>query len=601
MAAKSTPSRRSPAALRRARERIAALEERVRLLEARSEVLRAAGIGTWDLDLTRDRAVWDGPVEALLGLDEHRPESLTSRLERIRPPDRERARQTVLAAFRRGRAFEVEVPVRTSGGTRIVQSRGRVLPGPDGSPARATGLYWDVTEQRRTEQRARELADHDALTGLANRRFFEEQVEIALRRADREASLVGVLCLDLDHFKQVNEGLGYRTGDALLCATAARLARRVRAGDPLGRLEWPEGTISRMDGDEFSLLLPGLAEPEQAARVARRLLHALAEPFRLEGQEVYVGASIGLALYPVDGRDAPTLLRNANSAMHAAKAGGRNDYRFFAESMNRLAHRRLQVEKAMRRALREEGLALHYQPLVDAKSRRIVAVEALVRLRDSQDNWFGPDEFIPIAEDTGLIVPLGEWVLRQACRQARAWEEAGRPLRLSVNLSSVQIARSGFQHQVAQVLRETGLDPQRLVLEITETAILRDRTLALEALDAICSLGVTVALDDFGTGYSSLTWLRQFPIGCLKIDKTFVRDVGLRPGDAQLTEGIARLARGLGLVVVAEGVETELQAERMTAFGCHTLQGFFFAHPMDAADLAALLAEGDVPLPLERR
>jgi len=594
-----TPSRCTPPALRRARERIATLEERIRALEARSEVLRRAGIGTWELDLTHGKATWDEHMASLLGLGEPSHGSLKARLARVHPDDRRAARRAVRSALRTGGPFEVELRVRTDTGVRVLQTRGQILLGSDGRAERATGVYWDVTEQRNAERRVRDLAEYDSLTGLMNRRSFEEHVELARRRADRDDSLVAVLCLDLDHFQQVNDGLGYRSGDELLSLAAERLAHSVRAGDPLARLERGEGKLSRMGGDEFSLVLPGLRDPEQAERVARRLLHGLAEPFLLEGQEVYVGASIGLALYPADGADAATLLRNADTAMHSAKAEGGNDYRFFAESMNRLARRRLHVEKALRRALREGSLFLEYQPIVDAKTRRTVAVEALVRLRDGQGSLMGPDEFIPIAEDTGLVLPLGEWVLRRACRQARDWATLGSPLRLAVNLSSVQIARPGLRDLVARVLEETGLEPDRLVLEITETAILRDRSRACEVLEGIRSLGVRIALDDFGTGYSSLTWLRRFPIAALKIDKSFVRDVARGAADARLTEGIVRLAQGLGLAVVAEGVETSAQAERLAGFGCDALQGFLFARPMGAEDLGALLAGGGGPLPRE--
>jgi len=571
----------------------------VRALEARSEVLRRAGIGTWELDLAHGEATWDEHMESLLGLAEPSRGSLKARLARVHPEDRRAARRAVRSALRSGGPFEVELRILADTGVRVLHTRGQILLGSDGRPERATGVYWDITEQRAAERRVRSLEEYDPLTGLMNRRSFEEQVDLARRHADRDGSLVAVLCLDLDHFQQINDGLGYRSGDELLHLAAERLAHSVRAGDPLARLDRAQGQLSRMGGDEFSLVLPGLREPEQAERVARRLLHGLAEPFLLEGQEIYVGASIGLALYPADGADAATLLRNADTAMHAAKADGGNDYRFFAESMNRLARRRLHVEKALRRALRDGGLLLEYQPIVDAKTRRTVAVEALVRLRDGQGGRIGPDEFIPIAEDTGLVLPLGEWVLRRACRQARAWAEAGSPLRLAVNLSSVQIARPGLRDLVARVLEETGLEPTCLALEITETAILRDRPRASEVLEGIRSLGVRIALDDFGTGYSSLTWLRRFPIAALKIDKSFVRDVASRAADARLAEGIVRLAQGLGLAVVAEGVETSAQAERLTAFGCDALQGFLFAHPMSAEDLGALLAAGGGPLPGE--
>jgi len=595
---KPTPSRDKSTALQRARERIVTLEEQVRLLETRSEVLRSAGIGTWEIDLARGKAAWDDSMEALLGLDEPSRGSLKAGLARVHPDDRRTAQRAFRSALRARGPFEVEFRICTHDRVRVFHYRGQVLSAADGRPTRATGVYWDVTDQRETERHVQDLAEHDPLTGLMNRRSFEEHVELARRRADRDGALVAVLCLDLDHFKQVNDGLGYRSGDELLNLAAERLAHAVRTGDPLARIGRMDGSLSRMGGDEFSLLLSSLREPEQAERVARRLLHSLAEPFLLEGQEIYLGASIGVALHPADGIDAATLLRNAETAMHAAKAEGGNDYRFFAESMNRVVRRRLHVERALRRALRDGELFVQYQPIVDAKTRRAVAVEALVRLRDGQGSLIGPDEFIPIAEDTGLILPLGEWALRQACRQAQAWGEAGSPVRLAVNLSSVQIARPGLRDLVAGVLQETGLAPERLALEITETAILRDRSLACEVLEGIRSLGVRIALDDFGTGYSSLTWLRRFPIASLKIDKSFIRDVASQSVDARLTEGIVHLAQGMGLTVVAEGVETSAQADRLSSFGCDALQGFLFARPMDSEDLEALLAAGGGPLPL---
>jgi diguanylate cyclase (GGDEF)-like protein len=436
------------------------------------------------------------------------------------------------------------------------------------------------------------LAYYDGLTGLPNRRMYKEQLSQALRRAEHRKRPVATCFLDLDGFQRINERLGHEGGDRLLREVGKRLSRSVRFSDAVARSrphdeDFP---ISRLGGDEFTLLLTEVTDSQDAARVARRVLKALSEPFAIDGHEVFTSASMGIAIYPTDGRDPDDLLRNADTAMFCAKGRGRNNFQFYTRSMNAEASRRLHLETRLRQALKRRELALHYQPILAANGGALIGAEALLRWDDPEMGGVRPDEFVPIAEESGLIVPIGEWVLRTACAQCREWHEAGFPdLRMAVNLSGHQLRLSNLVETVARVLEETGLSPTHLELEITESTIMQDDDATIAAFEQLRQMGVGLALDDFGTGYSSLSYLRRFALTRVKIDRSFVKGIPDDPYDGALTAAIIGMAHSIGLKVVAEGVETPEQAGFLTERHCDELQGFLFSRAVAAEEFSHLI------------
>ncbi|MCC5808723.1 MAG: EAL domain-containing protein, partial [Ectothiorhodospiraceae bacterium] len=446
----------------------------------------------------------------------------------------------------------------------------------------------DINERKQNEERIRYLAEHDSLTGLPNRVLFNDRLEQAISRARRQGGLVALMFVDVDRFKNINDSLGHQVGDQLLVQMAERIRESLRDSD----------TVGRPGGDEFALLLPDLPDARAAARVAEKLLERLAHPYALKGHQLVVTASIGIALFPDDGTDLITLAANADAAMYFSKDAGRNAYHFFRGEMNARVLERIQMETAMRSALKNGEFELHYQPQVDGPSRTVIGFEALVRWHHPQQGLISPARFIPLAEETGLIVPLGEWVLREACRQNKAWQAAGLPpLPVSVNISPSQLRQSGFGDTVAAVLEESGLHPGCLELELTESMMMHGPERNVETLQGLRELGVRISIDDFGTGYSSLAYLKRLPIDKLKIDQTFVRDVVVDPDDAAIITTIIGLAQNMNLGVVAEGVESVEQLEFLLSGGCRHHQGYLFARPLPAATFERYWRDqlGDAP------
>jgi diguanylate cyclase (GGDEF)-like protein len=434
-------------------------------------------------------------------------------------------------------------------------------------------------------------AYYDDLTSLPNRQLFKDRLTQALAHAQRHDQLAAACFLDLDGFKRINDTLGHSVGDQLLCEVADRLRENLRATDSVGRSKPEEGksSISRLGGDEFTFLLSELAGPDSASAVVWRILEALRKPFVLDGQEVTVTASVGIAVFPSDGEDATTLIRNADAAMYWAKSCGRNNYQFFAKSMDTTSQRKLNIERCLRRSLEQYPFSLHYQPIRSAETSEVVAVEALLRWNDAELGAVGPAEFIPVAEEAGLIAPLGEWVLRTACMQVQAWRDAGyRPLRMCVNVSGIQIRHPAWVARVAGILADTGLTSAALELEITESTILHDDDATLEALKKLSEMGISLALDDFGTGYSSLSYLQSFPIDRVKIDQGFTRSLSTDLGKS-LTSGIISMARNMRIAVVAEGVETREQADFLREQKCDELQGYLFSPAVPAEEFERFL------------
>jgi diguanylate cyclase (GGDEF)-like protein len=441
------------------------------------------------------------------------------------------------------------------------------------------GLESEIVERRLADQRVTHMAHHDALTGLPNRTLLTDRVEQSIARASRSGNKVALLFLDLDRFKNVNDSLGHGVGDQLLQAVATRLTACLRAED----------TAARLGGDEFIISLPELIDGAEPARVAARIVAELARPFDVSGHQLPAEVSIGISVYPEDGDDAQMLLRNADTAMYHAKESGRGNYQFFSAQMNERVSRRLSTETSIRRALDCGEFTLHYQPLMYLGSGDIAGAEALLRWPQPDQRVVSPADFIPVAEETGLIVPLGEWVLRAACLQAQAWQAHRPGLRIAVNLSPRQFRQRHLVSTIEQVLNETGLPPHLLELELTEGMLMHHADDTVRTLAELSEMGVQLAIDDFGTGYSSLSYLKRFPIHTLKIDRSFVKDLIDDPDDAAIVTAIIAMAHGLDLRVIAEGVETQAQVDFLKSLTCDLAQGFHLGRPMPAGEFAARL------------
>ena len=445
----------------------------------------------------------------------------------------------------------------------------------------AVMVFHDVTAARAMSQRMSYLAQHDSLTNLPNRILFNDRLIQAISLANRRRKKLAVLFLDLDRFKHVNDSLGHTMGDRLLQSVALRLLSCVRSSD----------TVSRQGGDEFVILLSEVTQGGDAAVIADKILHVLREPHRLDEHDLHLTGSIGIVAYPDDGKDADTLLKNADFAMYQVKSSGRDSYQFFKPDMNRRAIARQSLESDLRHAMELQEFVLHFQPKLDLETGAVSGAEALIRWRHPPRGLISPVQFIPVAEECGLIVPIGRWVLREACRQAQAWKQLGLgPIRVAANISSVELRAPSFVAGVKAILAQTGLQPALLELELTETFLMQDSTSTAEVLKAIKDLGVGIALDDFGTGYSSLSYLRRFPIDTLKIDRSFVRGLGADADDASIVSAVIAMGKSLKMRVVAEGVETREQLAFLREQGCPEGQGYYFSYPVVAAEFTQMLA-----------
>ena len=453
----------------------------------------------------------------------------------------------------------------------------------EGKATGAVIVFRDVSTARAMAAEMTYSAQHDFLTGLPNRMLLNDRVSQAIVLAPRHSNKVAILFLDLDGFKHINDSLGHPIGDKLLQSIAKRLVDCVRSSD----------TVSRQGGDEFVVLLSEVHRPEDAAISALRILQAVAEAHPIDQHDLHVTASIGVSVYPDDGQDAETLIKNADTAMYQAKENGRQSYQFFKPAMNVRAVERQSIEENLRRALERQEFALHYQPKINLRTGEISGAEALLRWMHPVRGPVSPAQFIPVAEDCGLILPIGQWVLREACRQARAWADAGLPLAtMAVNISSMEFREDNFIESVFTTLSETGLDPKSLELELTESVLMKRAESAASILETLRARGVHIAVDDFGTGYSSLSYLRKFPIDALKIDQSFVRQITSAPDDTTIVTAVISMGRSLKLRVVAEGVETQEELAFLQARLCDEAQGYYFSHPVPPQQFAKLLKSG---------
>jgi diguanylate cyclase (GGDEF)-like protein/PAS domain S-box-containing protein len=441
-------------------------------------------------------------------------------------------------------------------------------------------LQGEIVERRQAEARVHHMAYHDSLTGLPNRALLSDRLDRAMLTAQRSERKLAVMFIDLDRFKTINDSLGHLTGDHLLKEVAGRLCRAVRASD----------TVARLGGDEFVVLAPGIRSADESRHVAEKIIEALAAPFPFEGRMLHITPSIGICVYPDDGADVETLMRHADAAMYHAKASGRNNYQFFTERMNQAAALHFELESSLRGALAKEEFELFYQPIIDIATRRVHAMEVLLRWRRPGHGLILPDHFIPILEENGLIVPVGEWVMRRACEQSVAWQRMGlRPVPLAVNLSPRQFMHRGLIESIRRILGETGIEPSLIEFEITETALMQHGEQTLEILGQINAMGIRLSIDDFGTGYSSLAYLKRFPVKKVKIDRAFIKDLENSAEDRAIVGAIIALSNSLQLSVVAEGVETEGQFDLLLGTGCQYAQGYLFSEPADCETAQALL------------
>ena len=571
-----------------------AADEALRKSEAMlANAQRIAHVGSWEWDPRTGDLFWSDEVFRIYGFapQEFVP-TFERLLESVHPEDRDPLKEALDASLHRGEPYDLEHRiVRPDGEERVVHRRAEVVRDEAGEPVRMVGTVHDLTERKALERRLQHQALHDPLTGLPNRVLFAERLRHALGRAKRRGNEVAVLYIDLDNFKVINDSLGHKIGDQLLVVASERIRAMVRPGD----------TVARLGGDEFVFALEG-SGVEDARLIAERISAELRSPFSIGGRRIFVTASVGIAVGGVsDGTDgaarvrAADLLRTADLAMYRAKHGGKARYAVFEEEMNARAFERLELEHDLRQAIEREGFVVHYQPKVALRTGELVGFEALVRWQHPTRGLLLPDEFVPLAEETGLIIPIGHSVLREACRQAEEWQglrDTGGSCRIFVNLSARQFNDPELVGTVSRVLEETALNPRWLTLEITESTAMDNATATAAALEELHRLGVGVAIDDFGTGYSSLSYLQRFPVDYVKVDRSFVSGLGGDPEASVLVKGMIDLAHALGLETIAEGVETAEQLELLRAMGCDVGQGYYFSEPLPAKAADTLLENG---------
>ncbi len=534
-----------------------------------------ANLGSWEFEPSGSRFDCSAELYRILGHRKtDRPFTISNFLEYVHIEDRSHLRAALEDGVRakRGFSFEFRV-VRRDKTERTLSSHAKIVD--RGGSVALRGTCLDVTELREAEARMFHLAHHDALTDLPNRVLFHDRLGQSIARADRDNVSVAVLCIDLDHFKDVNDTLGHAAGDKLLQATSRRLQEEIRASD----------TLARLGGDEFAIVEVGSPDQDGVNSLATRIVERLTRPFNIDGHEVLVGASVGIAMCPKHGHEAEQLLKNADIALYKAKASGRQTYCHFHEGMDDHLRARKAMEQDLRQALLKNWFLLYYQPQLDVKTGKVIGAEALLRLEHPEKGLLNPGEFIPLAEDIGLINPIGEWVLRAAASRGAKWHKQGLRLRIAVNISPSQFQQTDLPQIVGEILRETDFDPRYLELEITESVLMSDTAASLKTLHALRELGVHVAMDDFGTGYSSLSYLRLFPFDRIKIDRSFISGLTESPDSAAIVRAIVLLGRSLKMLTTAEGVETATQLAMLADESCDEVQGFHLSVPLPAEQL----------------
>ncbi|MDF1818081.1 MAG: EAL domain-containing protein [Immundisolibacteraceae bacterium] len=558
-----------------------------------SESQNIARIGHWDHDLSQNQLLLSDQFYEVIG---HPPGAFNGFQELLQLTDEVDHAALTEAFCKHRKSYVCECRIRSHDDKlKNIRIKGSSVYSTNNEPLWVLGTVQDVSDQRRDQEIIHRLAYYDDLTGLLNRTAFNREMEQALNLHARLDVPVAIVFMDLDGFKRINDSLGHHSGDLLLKAFANRLTANLRTTDLISQEVSP--TLARLGGDEFTLMLSGLKRQEDATIVVQRIIDSLQHPFLLEAEsnatesrlkEVYISTSMGIAIYPRDGTSLIELQKNADMAMYAAKEAGKNVFRYYQPSMNSDAQEHLQLETLLRRALENNELSLQYQPQVEILTGRIVGVEALLRWHNSEVGHVSPAQFIPVAEETGLIVPIGEWVLRQACDQLARWQHMGmNEIDIAVNLSGLQFRQAGFVQLIDSIINEAGINATRLELELTESMLMGQIEFAITTMEALKELGLKLSVDDFGTGFSSLSYLKKFPIDTLKIDRSFINEIGDDSSGEAITKAIVAMGHGLGLTLVAEGVETHQQLEFLTREECHLVQGFLYSRPLSAQQFEA--------------
>jgi diguanylate cyclase (GGDEF)-like protein len=547
---------------------------------------KIARMGSWEWNLATGDIYWSDELYRIFGQPIGEPATITMDwlYSLINPLDQAAFKSAIHNTVTNGTTLDLNYRIISRNGSDIVVNcQGEIEYDESGCACLLSATTLDITARINAESEIQQLINYDSLTGLPNRTLLHDRLNLAIAQASRDKQLFGVLMLDLDRFKHINESLGHRAGDKLLKAVGKRLQAYLRDSD----------TLSRLGGDEYVAILLGVSHEDGIATVAKKILAGVSEPFYIDGTDIFSTCSIGIAVYPMDGEDSHTLLKHADLAMYQAKDVDRNNFQFFSREMNRLVMDRMMLENSMRKGLERDEFFLVYQPQVDARSGRIFGMEALVRWNHPDLGLLFPDRFITLAEESGLIIPLGELVLRSACQQNKAWQDQGLPpVRVAVNLSAKQLSQYHLDEVVAATLLDTGLSAEWLELELTESVIMKDAEQNITILNRFKEMGISLAIDDFGTGYSSLSYLKNFPIRRLKIDKSFVRDITTNPDDAAIARIIIDIAHSLNLCVIAEGVETRDQMQFLSFNNCVEMQGYLFSRPVPAIEFAELLRNG---------
>jgi len=567
--------------LTRTTARRAAYEDARRSEQRLVEAQRISQVGSYDFEIATNTNIWSDQLYRIYGRE---PQSFMASYEvflgMLHPDDVEHVTSVHQRSLSTLEPYEMEERVVwPDGQVRTLASWGEIIVDDEGNPARMVGICWDITERKQMEEQLVHEALHDRLTGLPNRALFLDRLAQAVSSQTRGRGAPAVLFLDVDRFKVINDSLGHEAGDEVLIELAQRLSELMRPGD----------TVARFGGDEFVVLCQGVQHPAEAMHVADRLIEGVSGPVSVTGADIVLSVSVGIAVSASAEDNAGDLLRDADAAMYRAKRDGRARCVLFADDMRQEALARLETEVELRRAVAEDQLRLHYQPVIDLGTGRVVGVEALLRWQHPTHGLVLPDQIIEIAEETGLIVPIGEWVLREACRQLAQWSEEAPHLTMAVNLSGVQLGRVDLVRRVADVVEAAGIEPGRLSLEITESVLMRDAEEALGMLLDLKALGVRISVDDFGTGYSSLTYLKRFPVDVLKIDRTFVDGLGTDADDLAIVRSILALAEALGIDTIAEGVETPMQAQVLRDLGCERAQGFLLGRPVPRPEVTSVV------------
>ncbi len=550
---------------------------------------RIAQLGHWEWDRNSRQTRWSKGCRSLIPVPEYTQNEAISAFQHLVDVEEvENVTNCFNNAVSESREYQVEFRIILQGGEeKILRMQAEPQCDEQGECISMLGTLQDITERHNTQQQIHNLAYYDHVTGLPNRALLYDRLKTTLGRSRRHAEMFGVLFLDLDRFKLVNDTLGHDAGDNLLSQVSTRLSNCLRDSDEIGRTI-PEDeiserhTIARLGGDEFVVLLSQINKAEDAARAAQRIAKEIAKSYEIKGSVVNISTTIGISVFPTDGDDAEVLLKNADIAMYHAKKKGRNRYQFYSEDIHRKAQERFSLEQDLRKAIEREDFRLVYQPKINASSGTVSGVEALIRWDHPTEGSIMPQEFISLAEETELIIPLGEWIIETACKQARAWHDSGLgDIHVAVNCSSTQLIKADMRSSIVSILKQTGLEPEYLEIELTESLLLEDAERGIQILENLRNTGIKTSIDDFGTGFSSMSYLRRLPVNKLKIDRSFVKEIGDKKSDEAIISAILTLAKHLDLTVVAEGVETHTQLAYLLENGCDEIQGYLVSKPLE--------------------